>query len=370
VQRWRLRLLVSLVVMAFIVSAPGSAAAFGTIDNGGQRREHERVTRAALACAVEAGSDPDCFEPASIDYLAGHDHEFGAVGAPDSDELSDPAAHCDNADFLEGGYPRTREQATAALVTCVNQMRTRFGEGVESAQGLLDDHGQVSAAAVNLQPPCRSRRDSEDRAKCLALEGLGRALHGTQDFYAHSNWADEADPTRPIGDDNPPGLNQPGPSAVLDLRSTTTPSVPAELTTGCYVLKDEVPGVGECARRVTHAAINKDRGLIDPETGKTTDPTTPRGMVEDNFAKAVSGAVIESRRQWQDFRSELTARYGREKGARMICALTHDDPVNDCRGREWTGAVLLLVVGVALAAIATMLVLRRRRRRPSEPGPS
>ena len=22
----------------------------------------------------------------------------------------------------------------------------------------------------------------------------------------------------------------------------------------------------------------------------------------------------------------------------MICALTHDDPVNDCRGREWTGA--------------------------------
>ena len=218
-QRWRLRLLASLVVMAFIVSAPGSAAAFGTVDSGGQRREHERVTRAALACAGEAGSDPYCFEPGSIDYLAGHDHEFGAVGAPDSDELSDPAAHCDNADFLEGGYPRTRDQATAALVTCVNHMRTRFGEGVDSAQGLLDDHGQVSAGAVNLQPPCRSRQDSEDRAKCLALEGLGRALHGTQDFYAHSNWADEADPTRPIGDDNPPGLNQPGPSAVLDLRA-------------------------------------------------------------------------------------------------------------------------------------------------------
>jgi hypothetical protein len=224
-----LRLLASLVVMAFIVSAPGSADAFGTIDTGGQRREHERVTRAALACAGEAGSDPYCFEPGSIDYLAGHDHEFGAVGAPDSDELSDPAAHCDNADFLEGGYPRTRDQATASLVTCVNHMRTQFGAGVESAQGLLDDQGQVIAAAVNLQPPCRSRQDSEDRAKCLAMEGLGRALHGTQDFYAHSSWADEADPTRPIGDDNPPGLNQPGPSAVLDLRSTTTPAVPAEL---------------------------------------------------------------------------------------------------------------------------------------------
>ena len=202
------------------------------------------------------------------------------------------------------------------------------------------------------------------------MEGLGRALHGTQDFYAHSNWADQADPTRPIGDDNPPGLNQPGPSAVFDLRSETTPTVPAELTTGCYVLKDEVPGVGECRQRVTHAALNKDRGLIDPDTGKTTDPTTPRGMVEDNFAKAVSGAVAETRRQWTDFQSELTARYGREKGALMVCALTHDDPVNDCRA-VWPCRRLLLVVGgIALAAIATTLVLVRRRRRPSEPGPS
>ena len=135
VQRWRWRLLACLVVMAFIVSAPGSAAAFGTIDSGGQRREHERLTRAALSCAGDAGSDPYCFEPGSIDYLAGHDREFGAVGAPDNDELSDPAAHCDNADFLEGGYPRIRDQATASLVACVNHMRTRFGEGVEAPRG-------------------------------------------------------------------------------------------------------------------------------------------------------------------------------------------------------------------------------------------
>ena len=368
-RRRRLRLLACLVVVAFVVSAPGSAAAFGTIDAGGQRREHERLTRAARACAGGAGSDPFCFEPGSIDYLAGHGREFGAVGAPDSDELSDPAAHCDNADFLQGGYPHTRDQATATLVACVNHLRTRFAEGVDAARGLLDDQGQVIAGAVNLQPPCRSSRDSEDRAKCLAMEGLGRALHGSQDFYAHSNWADEADPTRPIGDDNPPGLNQPGPSAVLDLRSETTPSVPAELTTGCFVVRDEVPGVGECTLRVTHAALNKDRGLIDPETGKTTDPTTPRGMVEDNFAKAVSGAVAETRRQWTDFQSELTARYGREQGALMICALTHDDPVNNCRAGTGVG-LLLLVGGIALAAIATTLVLVRRRRRRSEPGPS
>ena len=368
-RRRRLGLLACLFVMMFIVSTPGLAAAFGTIDTGGQRREHERVTRAALSCAGDAGSDPYCFAPGSIDYLAGYDRELGAVGAPDSDELSDPAAHCDNADSLEGGYPRTRDQATASLVACVNHMRTRFGQGVEAARGLLDDQGRVIPGAVNLQPPCRSRSASEDRAKCLAMEGLGRALHGTQDFYAHSNWADEADPTRPIGDANPPGLNQPGPSPALDLRIGTNPSVPAELTTGCYVLKDEVPGVGECAQRVTHAALNKDRGLIDPNTGKTTDPTTPRGMVEDNFARAVSGEVAETRRQWNDFQSELTDRYGREKGALMICALTHDDPVNDCRAGPSVG-LLLVVGGIALAAIATMLVLVRRRRRPSEPGPS
>ena len=89
-------------------------------------------------------------------------------------------------------------------------------------------------------------------------------------------------------------------------------------------------------------------------------------MVEDNFAKAVSGAIAETRRQWQDFQAELTARYGKQKGELMICALTHDDPVNDCRGRDWARVVgPLLVVGFALAAIATMVLLVRRRRRPS-----
>ena len=91
--------------------------------------------------------------------------------------------------------------------------------------------------------------------------------------------------------------------------------MPADLTTGCFVVKDEVPGVGECAQRVTHAALNKDRGLIDPDTGETTDPTTPRGMVEDNFAKAVSGAIAETRRQWQDFQAELRLGTGRRRGS-------------------------------------------------------
>src|SRR3954467_13248750 len=90
VRRRRWRLVGVFAVIAWLASAPGSAAGFGTIDSGGQNREHERITRAALACADSAGSTMACFEPKSIDYLAGPDRQFGAVGAPDSDELSRP----------------------------------------------------------------------------------------------------------------------------------------------------------------------------------------------------------------------------------------------------------------------------------------
>jgi hypothetical protein len=361
--RRRLRLVAVLLLLTWVASPAATAAAFGTIDSGGQHHEHQRITRAALACAGDAAALDDCLEPASIDFLAGHDKEFGGVGAPDSDEISDPAAHCDDADYLEAGYPQTRQEATVGLLDCVDHLRMRLDEAVDDAQGLLDDEGHVVAAEVDFDAECGMREAAELRAKCNTLEAFGRVLHGVQDFYSHSNWADEADPTRAVGPDNPPGLNLPGPSAVLDLRGETAPDVPAELSTGCYVLPDEVPGVDECADRVTHAALNKDTGLIDPDTGEATDPTKPRGMVGDNFAKAVAGAIAESRRQWQELRAELATRYGDDQAAAMICALTHDDATGDCggQGRE---RVLAAGLGAAVAvAIAVMLVRAHRRRR-------
>ena len=51
VRRRRFTDLFCLLLLAWVASAPASAAAFGTIDSGGQHREHERITRAALACA-------------------------------------------------------------------------------------------------------------------------------------------------------------------------------------------------------------------------------------------------------------------------------------------------------------------------------
>jgi hypothetical protein len=310
-----------------------------------------------------------------MDQLAGHGRGFGAIGAPDSDEIAVPAAHCDDADYLPGGYPRTREQATARLTACVEHLRTRFGEAVVSAGELLDDKGQVLRDEVILDSDCQFFDNDEGRAKCASIEGLGRALHGVQDFYSHSNWADEADPSRPIGADNPPGLNRPAPSAVLDLRGTSVLSAPAELSTGCFVLQDQVSGVGECTDRVTHAALNKDNGLIDPGSGEATEPTTPRGMVRQNFAKAVAGAINETRRQWQDFRAELSTRYGDERAARMICAMTRDDPVHECdgpvtltgdsTGNRSAGPIAAVLIGVVLTLVAGVLVGRagpRRRR--------
>lgn len=323
-------MMAALCVLALILLAPTRAEAFGTIDGLGQRREHERITRAALACPAGTPSTGDCFEPKSIDQVAGKSGTFGAVGAPDSDEVFNAAAHCDDADFLSGPYPRTRAQATEALLNCVRHLRNRFNGGVNAASGLLDTANRIRPSEVNLSPDCTFILGVPGRAKCNVIEGFGRALHGAQDFYAHSNWADERDATRPVSPSNPPGLNRPAPTPVLDLRGSSAPAVPPDLTTGCFTTLDQDPGVGGCASRVTHAALNKDNGLIDPVSGSTADPITPRGRVLRNFNKAVQGAIVETRRQWRDFRAELASRYGSTRGSLMICALTRDDPLRDC----------------------------------------
>jgi hypothetical protein len=342
-----------------VLGLPGPAGAFGTVEGGGQHREHERITRAALACTARDGA---CFEPASIDQLAGDGKGFGAVGSPDRTEASDPAAHCDDADFLDGVYPRTRAEATAALTACVDHLRGRLGEAVAAAGGLLDGDDRIVAAEATLDGDCVLDPGDEQRAKCEALEGFGRALHGVQDFYSHSNWADAADRGRPIAADNPPGLNRPAPSPVLDLRGTGPLDVPGDLTTGCYVLRDRVPGVEACAQRVTHAGLNKDNGIIDPATGRAQDPTTPRGQVGADFEQAVAGAVTETRHQWDEFQAALASAYGRRPAALMTCALTHDDPAANCAARD-RNAAWLLVPALLVAALGGGFLLRTRRQR-------
>ncbi|MFJ9617089.1 CinY protein [Streptomyces noursei] len=317
------------VTPALLLATARPADAFGTVNAFGQHAEHERITRAALACAPGVPSDGSCFEPRSLGQLAGHSWTFGAVGAPDSDEFLSSAAHCDNADFLDvTGYPQSRQRATAALRTCIAHLQARFRQGLAAAEGTLDTRGRVVASETELRRDCTFTLGLPGRAKCEAMEGFGRALHGVQDFYAHSNWTDRTDRSRPVGLVDPPGLGRSAPSPLLDLSAARPPlpsAVPRNLTTGCFSLL-----VGACSQRLTHSTLNKDEGFIDPATGTTGAPATERGQVAGNFGRAVQGAVAESRHQWRRFRATLLQRYGRQRGARIVCALTHDNPVRDC----------------------------------------
>ena len=351
-----------------------SVHGFGTINEPGligQHCEHERITRAAFACppGVEV-SDGRCFEGWSLDQLAGTSGPDGyvgqgtngAVGAPDMLDPTPegPEAHCDNADFLDtvslgmgDVYPRTREEATASLQACINHLRSRFQEGLDAADKIVDEGARIMAPHVDLSlSNCRfSFPDLQmhifKRSKCSAIEGFGRSLHGVQDFYAHSNWADDAAP--PFSLSNPPGLRREDYPVFLDLRgeNDVADQVPFNLSTGCFggILTDGPegkaghplePGSKDCSGRVTHHTLNKDNGLIDPVTGRTENPgpNTPRSDYSDNFEKSVLAAVRDTRRQWRHFREEIRRTYGTERGNIVICALVRDDPTTDCYGRR------------------------------------
>jgi hypothetical protein len=346
-------LLISPPVLAFGMLGPGA--------------EHERITRVALACPPGKKSTGDCFEPLSIKQLAG----IGIVGAvelPDAGENLSPLAHCDDADYIDyakygipGTYPINRTEATRALQGCVTHLSDQFREGIAGARGLLDDKNNIIKSETDLsKDECefvRIFRGKRRRAKCNAMEGLGRALHGVQDFYTHSNWVDEHDKTKPISVLNPPGLGLSAPAPLLNLRGVTIPAVPPELATGCFIALDDITPVMDPSaaieldgqtvciaqgRLLTHATLNKDEGTINvipgvsipPPSPLTSTPLTPRGRIARNFELAVQAAIKDTRRQWSDFRAELVSVYGPKRASRMICALVSDHPWKDCTGRK------------------------------------
>ncbi|KAF2431376.1 hypothetical protein EJ08DRAFT_648904 [Tothia fuscella] len=381
--------------LLFLPSFTTLVFSFGTINEPlhiGQHSEHERLSRAAFRCHPKTGvSDGVCFEELSLMQLAGTSGPDlilggiavpgelmgnlwgfgevhvgrglnGAVGAPDTlDPVPEgPEAHCDNADFLdslafglEEPYPRTRAEATKELQTCINHLRRRFGEGLDAADNIVDEHARIVEREVEIKhahctfsfPELQMHLFS--RSKCSTIEGLGRALHGIQDFYAHSNWADDA--AAPFGPDNPPGLKRDDAPVFLDLRgdSDIAKQVPHNLSTGCFggILSDGPlgkqghplePGSMDCTGRITHHTLNKDNGYINSENGTTSDPgpNTPRSDIEGNFDRAVQAAIRDSRRQWRYFREEIRRLYGTERGNIIICSLVRDNPAQDCYGRR------------------------------------
>jgi hypothetical protein len=86
-------------------------------------------------------------------------------------------------------------------------------------------------------------------------------------------------------------------------------------------------GDGEKLHRAKHQWLNKDEGTIDPKIG---EGRTDRGKINDNFKRAVEAAIADSQDKWATLRDRLMSTYGEKRGAKMICALTRDDPEDDC----------------------------------------
>jgi hypothetical protein len=318
--------------LAAVAAVPAPAWGFGTINGLGQRAEHERITR-ALECGAVPGPPVACFQSGSMGMLAGTAGTLGAVGEPDRPPylFGRPENHCDDADYniIPGSstnYPQSKEAAHKQLTTCIDQFRVRMNRAVDLAAGLVPNDGNLTANVVPVGGcDFPSGNEKDKNAKCAVLNQLGRALHTAEDFWSHSNWADSAEPGRPVSFENPPGLGRSDLPAFFAYPPAPY-TIPAGLITGC---DDTLPG--SCKGRITHGSLAKDKGQIDALTGKATDPQSPRGKIGQNFQRAVTGARDQVRATWSGFVRALQARYGAAKADQMVRALTTDTPWTTCR---------------------------------------
>jgi hypothetical protein len=318
-----------LALLSFIPAQ--RAIAFGTVNLLGQNAEHERITRHALGCRLQGGPDANaCFKDKALQDLAGRTGTWGAVGAPDNPtngRTSDPKSHCDDGDFLAvSNYPQSAQQAQVALQSCRNWMIINIDKAVDDASALVQNHRLVDKEIPTVFN-CTFNY-TRGRAYCNVLEDFGAALHASQDFYSHSNWVDQPNPSLPISITNPPGLAQSAPSSWLNLRNPS-PAFPQGLMTGCF--KGRLPdGVSECPNRVTHFVLNKDKGVIDPAIGIGS---TQRSIANPgNFSRAISAAIEDTRDKWSFLQEKLIAKYGVRDGGLMICALVNGpDYKSSCR---------------------------------------
>jgi hypothetical protein len=140
-----------------------SAFGFGSVSQPWflhQNSEHERLTRVALQCGNGAQA-PDCFQPSSLDNVAGTTGTFGAVSAADDlimhntgnlgplprsplelagilvNGIKDQEFwHCDGADYgdpqeygVKGAYPQTRRKADDLLRECLAWGKAKLSDG-------------------------------------------------------------------------------------------------------------------------------------------------------------------------------------------------------------------------------------------------
>jgi hypothetical protein len=204
--------------------------------------------------------DPGHVRPALDRWLAELPHHlgsFGAVGAPDLESFFGDVPHCLAGDWLPiPDYPQTQSSARYMLLRCRFYLQKRFRLGLALSNHLVDLTGRIIPSAVEADrcsfvdvtvarsgiatfaneikkyrheawlPSPRLKfvegalRQFEEvlrlaqlndvftvpdaeSAKCQVLGQIGHVFHGIQDFYAHGNWSDHSDATRPISILNP-----------------------------------------------------------------------------------------------------------------------------------------------------------------------
>jgi len=324
------------LVFSVMIAFQSEVRAFGTVQFFGQNTEHEKITRIALRC--HNNKPAGCFQKKTLDSVAGRDGTFGAVGAPDpGPTLFRFFAHCSGGDFLpNASYPRSAERAQRALELCREYMKIQLELALRSAESLLDDEGAIRVNQTASVFPCGYAEGVDQRGKCKILKHFGSVIHAAQDFYAHSNWTDIADPSKPVSMDNPPGLGQRGRAPWLDLR-VEKPEFPEGLISGCGGIDAIIDGEGGCTsktgrQRIHHNTLNKDRGKISLNNGYSIGAGfTPRGQLNQNFLHSVEAAIDDTIDKWLMFREMLLLRYGEEQGTKMICVLTNDKPAQNCQ---------------------------------------
>lgn len=367
------RAVAALLLTVTAAAVPASSAqAFGTVWGIlGQHSEHERVTRLGLQCGGGV-QPPECFQPVSLDNLAGKRGTFGAVGAPDNIPLhlhrDRDYWHCDNSDWviealhgIRGRYGQDDRDAHRRLYQCVQWGRDKLYGTSEIGGGSFPPATPTWGAVPQARTLWKNGRPDTSnpgvgifsttctfngtrglRPKCNVLEPFGYVLHMAEDFYSHTNWADLADPGMRLSVQNPIGLGRRDLASFLDLRAGYRGWQPGNFTGSCYPKKscgDNRVIHGESSRDL---GLNKDKGLIDIRTGRVTDPGTPRGAVVvdgvSNVQRAVTLAAQEARRQWAVFRQVLTDEYGAAEAARYACVLTLDR-AEACDGQNVVVAV-------------------------------
>jgi hypothetical protein len=228
------------------------------------------------------------------------------------------ASHCDGGDYLataatEQLYGQTQATAEAALTACRALIFGELEKAVSAAKELS------TPTELNTSLKC-AFDGTGGSAKCNVLEHLGRAFHAAQDFYAHTNWVDQA-AAEPISARNPPGLAKKGRAWWLDPRAKV--QFPTGLISGCRTsceYGDWSPIFG--LKRVTRADLGKDLGPIGNGVGGVG--MTPRGAINGNFKRAVEQAIADTGDKWDYFKERVRAVYPGDAGETILCALAKD----------------------------------------------